>query len=211
MAGVPRAVAKPPAQTRTCPMPSAWARTGTSTSRRPGASALWWVAPEPIQREMASPAGPESNRNMPLGPRMFRNRDSTTSPGAHAMTQPSAAGADPDPAAPPSIRDPHAAARRRMVAEQIEAQVPASPETLAALLRRVQERQQAVDYPGELASWLETFASPYLSPLPPAERDEVMEEVIRSLRHSHLYREGTWTIDYVRLRFRAIKPPSGPG
>ena len=39
-------------------MPSAAASAGTSTSRRPGASALWWVAPEAIQRARASSPSP---------------------------------------------------------------------------------------------------------------------------------------------------------
>jgi len=53
-------------------MPSAAAATGASTSSRPGASALWWVAPDAIQAEVAVRTSPESKRNMPLGPRMSR-------------------------------------------------------------------------------------------------------------------------------------------
>ena len=54
--------------TRTSSIPSARARTGISTSSRPRASALWWVAPDAIQRAPASNADPESKRNMPFGP-----------------------------------------------------------------------------------------------------------------------------------------------
>jgi NADPH-dependent glutamate synthase beta subunit-like oxidoreductase len=49
------------------------------------------------------------------------------------------------------------------VAEQIEAQAPASPETIAAMVERVRNRQRAVDYPGELESWLERVTPPDLA------------------------------------------------
>ena len=54
-------------QIRTARRPSAEASAGTSTSSRPGARALWWVAPEAIQPSTASTADPESKRNIPFG------------------------------------------------------------------------------------------------------------------------------------------------
>ena len=59
--------------------------------------------------------------------------------------------------------------------------------------------------PGNVGSWLETFAQPYTDPLPPSERPAFMAEVVEALRPHLCDDHGNWTADYVRLRFAATK------
>lgn len=60
--------------------------------------------------------------------------------------------------------------------------------------------------PGDVTSWLETFAENFLRPLPPAEQPAYIEEVHQALRPKLCDANGNWTADYVRLRFAAQKP-----
>jgi SAM-dependent methyltransferase len=59
--------------------------------------------------------------------------------------------------------------------------------------------------PGDVTSWLETFAENFLSVLPASERPAYLEEVRESLRPKLCDARGNWTADYVRLRFAAWK------
>jgi SAM-dependent methyltransferase len=59
--------------------------------------------------------------------------------------------------------------------------------------------------PGDVTAWLETFAESFTKPLPPASRAEFLNEVQEALRGQLCDAHGTWTADYVRLRFRAEK------
>jgi trans-aconitate methyltransferase len=60
--------------------------------------------------------------------------------------------------------------------------------------------------PTGIEGWLETFAASYLSPLPTASRLSFIAEVSELLSPALASPDGTWTADYVRLRFRAEKP-----
>ena len=60
--------------------------------------------------------------------------------------------------------------------------------------------------PGDVTSWLESFAEDFLSALPAAERPAYIEEVREALRPKLCDARGHWTADYVRLRFAAQKP-----
>ena len=60
--------------------------------------------------------------------------------------------------------------------------------------------------PGDVTSWLETFAENFLRVLPPGERAAFLEEVREALRPKLCDASGNWTADYVRLRFAAQKP-----
>ena len=60
--------------------------------------------------------------------------------------------------------------------------------------------------PGDVTSWLETFAENFLRALPPGERAAFLEEVREALRPKLCDANGNWTADYVRLRFAAQKP-----
>jgi SAM-dependent methyltransferase len=59
--------------------------------------------------------------------------------------------------------------------------------------------------PGEMTAWLETFARSFTSALEPVDRPAFLAEVQEALR-PHLFADGKWTADYVRLRFSARKP-----
>jgi hypothetical protein len=59
--------------------------------------------------------------------------------------------------------------------------------------------------PGDITGWLETFAESFTSALPESERAAFLDEVRARLRPSLCGADGTWTADYVRLRFAAHK------
>ena len=60
--------------------------------------------------------------------------------------------------------------------------------------------------PGALADWLDTFAESFLATVPPQTRPSVKAEVEDMLRDALTDASGTWIVDYVRLRFAALKP-----
>ncbi|HMM75703.1 MAG TPA: methyltransferase domain-containing protein [Gammaproteobacteria bacterium] len=57
----------------------------------------------------------------------------------------------------------------------------------------------------EVADWLTLMAQSFLAPVPAAARDDFLAAVTARLR-STLFRDGVWTLDYVRLRFAARLP-----
>src|ERR1700733_5648294 len=57
-----------------------------------------------------------------------------------------------------------------------------------------------------MAAWLETFRSTLLELLPHEERSAAIEQILALLKPVLCDREGHWTADYVRLRFRARRP-----
>ncbi len=60
-----------------------------------------------------------------------------------------------------------------------------------------------------IEGWLRLFAAPLLAALAPAERERAVAEIAALLRPA-LYEPGRgWYADYVRLRFRARRPPEG--
>ncbi len=60
--------------------------------------------------------------------------------------------------------------------------------------------------PGRLGDWLETLAEPFLLQVPARERPHLIAEVEAALAETLCDRDGRWFVDYVRLRFRALKP-----
>ena len=58
--------------------------------------------------------------------------------------------------------------------------------------------------PGSVGDWLATFASAFVDGVPDTQR--FLDEVVASLRPRLLDSNGTWTVDYVRLRFAAHRP-----
>jgi trans-aconitate methyltransferase len=60
--------------------------------------------------------------------------------------------------------------------------------------------------PGDVGGWLETFAQPYTSAVPAAEKKGFISEVVEALRPVLCDANGNWWADYVRLRFSAMKP-----
>jgi len=59
--------------------------------------------------------------------------------------------------------------------------------------------------PGRLADWLETFAESLLALAPDDTRADVKDEV-EAFARARLFQDGVWSVDYVRLRFAAVKP-----
>jgi trans-aconitate methyltransferase len=60
--------------------------------------------------------------------------------------------------------------------------------------------------PGDLGDWLETFAGSFLGTFTGDERAQAIDELRNLLRPRLLNDEGVWVMDYVRLRFAAVKP-----
>lgn len=60
--------------------------------------------------------------------------------------------------------------------------------------------------PTGIEAWLDTFAEDFLGPLPQPDRLRARTEVADLLRPVLMDETGTWIADYVRLRFRAIRP-----
>jgi len=60
--------------------------------------------------------------------------------------------------------------------------------------------------PGRLADWLETFAEPFVFQVPEGERAALIAEVEAAAADALCDRDGRWEVDYVRLRFVAVKP-----
>lgn len=87
---------------------------------------------------------------------------------------------------------------------------PAAAEFSALLARHGFERievscfQRPTLLPGDLADWLELFASPLLAAVGD-QRDGVIAEVAEATAPSLRDTGGRWSVDYVRLRFRAFR------
>ena len=59
--------------------------------------------------------------------------------------------------------------------------------------------------PGSISEWLRTFATAFLTGLDAATRQQVEAEVAAATAPRLRTAGGSWTVDYVRLRFRAVK------
>ncbi len=59
--------------------------------------------------------------------------------------------------------------------------------------------------PGDVGSWLETFAQSYIGMLPATERSRLLSDVVEALRHVLCDENRGWVADYVRLHFSASK------
>lgn len=57
-----------------------------------------------------------------------------------------------------------------------------------------------------MGAWLETLAGPVFSKLPVERRAVVRDRVVEMLQPALMDSHGVWIVDYVRLRFKAIKP-----
>lgn len=64
------------------------------------------------------------------------------------------------------------------------------------------------ELPGDITKWLEMFTQPFLLLIPSASRAEFLTRVREVLRPSLATPDGRWSVDYVRLRCHAIKPPA---
>lgn len=71
-------------------------------------------------------------------------------------------------------------------------------------VRRLETFPRPTPLPGDVTSWLRTFASAFMQAVPADQREAVFAEIRERLRTS-LNNSGVWTADYVRLRFIACK------
>jgi trans-aconitate methyltransferase len=62
------------------------------------------------------------------------------------------------------------------------------------------------ELPGDLGGWLGAFAQSFTAALTPHQRPAFVAEVQAALKPQLCDLQGRWWADYVRLRFRAIKP-----
>jgi trans-aconitate methyltransferase len=60
--------------------------------------------------------------------------------------------------------------------------------------------------PGDIVAWLDNFAENFTRQVPAGERVAYLGEVAAALRPHLCGADGTWSADYVRLRFAADKP-----
>ena len=74
-------------------------------------------------------------------------------------------------------------------------------------VRSIQLFARPTPLPGALADWLDTFAEGFLRLLPEGERAPVKAEIEDHVKSRLCDQTGRWTVDYVRLRFVAMKPP----
>lgn len=59
--------------------------------------------------------------------------------------------------------------------------------------------------PGDISGFLETFGGSFTSVLPVVEREAYIDDVRSRLKPLLRGEDGTWTADYTRLRFKAVK------
>jgi trans-aconitate methyltransferase len=59
--------------------------------------------------------------------------------------------------------------------------------------------------PGDILSWLDVFAQPFIKSVVEGERKDFLAEVRSDLQSSLCDAAGNWFADYVRLRFKAVK------
>lgn len=64
--------------------------------------------------------------------------------------------------------------------------------------------------PGDVSGWLATFAESFVRRVPESERTGLIDEVAASCAPQLRDADGTWYADYVRLRFRAVRPEEAP-
>jgi trans-aconitate methyltransferase len=79
-------------------------------------------------------------------------------------------------------------------------------ETRGFQVRQIALFPRPTPLPGDVTGWLETFAGNFTAALPSQEQPAFLAEVREALRPALQGPDGTWTADYVRLRFVAERP-----
>jgi trans-aconitate methyltransferase len=74
------------------------------------------------------------------------------------------------------------------------------------VVTRLEHFPRPTPLPGTLRDWLETFAGHYTEVLTADAREQLFTELEDELRESLTDGDGHWFVDYVRLRFAAVKP-----
>ncbi len=73
-------------------------------------------------------------------------------------------------------------------------------------VERMEHFLRPTPLPKDMKTWLRTFRKSYLTLLEPNEIEPFLEEIQEALRPDLCDSQGRWTADYVRLRFKAVKP-----
>ena len=60
--------------------------------------------------------------------------------------------------------------------------------------------------PGDVVHWLEVFAQPFIAAVLAPDRAALLAEMRSRLAPRIQRADGTWVVDYVRLRFAAVRP-----
>ena len=72
-------------------------------------------------------------------------------------------------------------------------------------VRSIEIIQRPTPLPGELLDWLEIFAQPFTNAIEKDHRQSFLDEVCRRSETALRDVDGRWTVDYVRLRFAAVR------
>ena len=107
----------------------------------------------------------------------------------------------------------HEALRRRNVdSASVDPWYYPSAEDFSKLLvdssftvRYIEIIQRPTQLPGELLNWLEIFAQSFTNAVEQQQRQSFLDEVCQRSETALRDLEGHWTVDYVRLRFAAVK------
>ena len=104
-------------------------------------------------------------------------------------------------------------ARRGVDAQQVspwyfpdEAEYRGKLEQAGFVVTSIERFPRPTPLPGDVGDWLETFAGAFLGLFSGDQRAQVIGELRELLRPRLLNDDGVWVMDYVRLRFAAIKP-----
>lgn len=76
---------------------------------------------------------------------------------------------------------------------------------------RIQLFPRPTPLPAGIVEWVDTFGGPLLDRIPVADRPRVSRAIEDALSSTHRQGDGTWTMDYVRLRFEASSLSTRPG
>jgi SAM-dependent methyltransferase len=76
-------------------------------------------------------------------------------------------------------------------------------ETAGFAVERIELFERPTPLPGDVSGWLATFAESFLGALPEAERPGALASLTERLAPALRDADGTWSADYVRLRFAA--------
>ena len=74
----------------------------------------------------------------------------------------------------------------------------------------VERFERPTPLPTSLGDWIDTFGNGLLAGLDAHARSEIKAEAEAAAAPIHRTRDGTWILDYVRLRFVATKPATLP-
>jgi trans-aconitate methyltransferase len=88
------------------------------------------------------------------------------------------------------------------------------PEEYVALLNKFGFTVQYIELiprptklPGDIVDWLEVFAQPFTQSVNEGDRESFLKEVTAELEPKLRQADGTWVVDYVRLRFKSVARP----